>query len=115
MPTERANTTVYPAQTTCSEHSVSPYLIILVVSPLSKSSLHHKAPPPSEHLPSLTNMHAVAMVSVDTDSERLKVQRFIGRGGNTKKNQDMLKAGPVQRIEGSPNTIQRSKSLMNIK
>lgn len=76
------------------------------MSPLSK--VQHKTPTLSEPLPSLTNMHAVAMVSVDTESEKLRVQRFAGKGS---KNQE-AKHRRVQDFQGP---IQRSKSLLNIK
>ena len=78
------------------------------MSPLSK--VQHRTPTLLEPLPSLTNMHAVAMVSVDTESEKLRVQRFAGKGAA--RNQEVLKQRRIQDFQGS---IPRSKSLLNIK
>lgn len=84
------------------------------MSPLAKS---HKPPPPSQHLPSLTNMHPVAILVVDADSERLTMQRFgQGKGPNRGSRQETLL---VARTPGSKSntskSFQRSKSLLNFK
>lgn len=63
-------------------------------------------------------MHAVAMVTVDTDREKLRVQRY-GRGTERgiRKNQDQLTVGgggaksAKEKVQGSPGTFQRSNSL----
>ena len=93
----------------------------------SKNGVQHKTTPPkatptkptptADRLPSLTNMHAVAMVTVDTETERLRMQKFGSKAGRagSKKNKELLKPSPVEKMDGSPNTIQRSKSLMIIK
>lgn len=65
--------------------------------PTQKSHITHNHH--SDKLPLLSNMQAVAMVTVDTDQEKLKVQQFNGN-----------KASKVQR-SNPEQPVKRSQSL----
>ena len=83
------------------------------MSPLAKS---HKPSPSSQHLPSLANMHPVAMLAVDADSERLTVQRFgQGKGPNRGSHQESLVARTPGSKSNASKRFQRSKSLLTLK
>ncbi len=73
------------------------------------------------HFPFLSDMKAVAMVSVDTERDKLHIHKYKGKKTNKHDNLKVGVASPKSarskeaEIGGSPSNIQRSKSLMNFK
>ena len=76
-----------------------------ISSPHSPRPSHTSHPPPSDNkLPLLNNMQAVAMVAVDTEQERFRVQNF-GEGSPNK----------TRKRAVQPKAIGRSKSMQPVK
>ena len=74
------------------------------------------------HLPYLSNMKAVALMAVDADRDKLRVQKFVGKRDGKKdlKQMNVGVASPKSarassEKQDSPSSIQRSQSLMNFK